>query len=1384
MPQANEPGTTGNIENIEENNAPGDKLPPRRRRRAASRPAGPPVTETQDVDAPAITAVDVMVTDIATAETDSTPEPEAAPARPRRRAVRKATSPAGSPKAVEPVEIVEAQVEEVAEAAPEVVEAAPARPRRRAVRKATSPAGSPKAVEPVEIVEAVENGESVEEAAAVAVAEPAPAAAPRGRTRRRASAPAGSPQTAEAVAEPGSVEEPVAVTDTSSADNVPEAEEEAETEPQAEAAPPARTRRRAVRKATAPAGAPKATGAAADTAESLSEPVAAATAAETAARTEPAAEAPAAEAEDAAPHGRRRRRVTASAGRPEFTGKDEEPVRKSRRATRPAVAVFQAPVFTEPMFQTPESAAAAAAASRHAEIEAEEEAGTVEEQPAAEAAPSAGSRRRRRRRGEAVEPEQTAPVAEEPVEEEHEPEPQDAGDAEHEAEVEGEGEGEETDEYGDRPTRRRRRGGRRRRRGENHEGEETPEQHGEEAAAADQAEDEREQAQETEAEEEEHETAASGTSSSRRRRRRRRRSGDLAADVEVGADDPERTVVKVREPRKKEEREPGTGFDEVQSIKGSTRMEAKKQRRREGREQGRRRVPIITEAEFLARREAVERVMVVRQNGERTQIGVLEDNVLVEHYVNKEQATSYVGNVYLGKVQNVLPSMEAAFVDIGKGRNAVLYAGEVNFEALGMAHGPRRIETALKSGQSVLVQVTKDPIGHKGARLTSQVSLPGRYLVYVPEGSMTGISRKLPDTERARLKTILKKIVPEDAGVIVRTAAEGASEDELRRDVERLQQQWDDIQKKAKGTSGSSAPTLLYGEPDMTVRVVRDIFNEDFSKVIVSGDDAWETIHGYVSQVAPDLTERLSRWTSEVDIFATYRIDEQLMKALDRKVYLPSGGSLVIDKTEAMVVVDVNTGKFTGQGGNLEETVTKNNLEAAEEIVRQLRLRDLGGIVVVDFIDMVLESNRDLVLRRLLECLGRDRTKHQVAEVTSLGLVQMTRKRVGQGLLESFSEACVHCNGRGVIVHMPQPASIGGGNGKRSKKRGRGGAVHEHEHGPEHVTEAPAEAAAEAAVGTGTAAEIETVAEVAAEVAAPVALPEPEFAPDEELYSSAAEAEAAAARGRGRRRTTRKATAPAGAPKAAKAPAAPVAEPEPEPAVVVEAGPVAEPEPVAEAPVAAEAPAAEAPKGRTRRRATRKATAPAGSPASAEPVEEVMTVLTPADAEASAAEAAQPEVVVVEAVAEPAPPRARRRVTRKVTAPAGSPAGADAAEVVVVTGSVVAEPEAVPAVSEEPATVPAEALESAAEISDGEAPEAEAPAKKTARKAVKKATAKKAATKKTAAKKTTTAKKTAAKKTVAKKTTAKKTTAKKATAKKTVAAEQSSQPSVSADTES
>jgi ribonuclease E len=502
-----------------------------------------------------------------------------------------------------------------------------------------------------------------------------------------------------------------------------------------------------------------------------------------------------------------------------------------------------------------------------------------------------------------------------------------------------------------------------------------------------------------------------------RRRRRKRRRGSVDGDV-VSPDDPPDTVVHVREPH--------NPADDVRAIKGSTRLEAKRQRRREGRESGRRRPPVITESEFLARRESVDRTMVVRQRGDRTQIAVLEDGVLVEHYVNRTTHASYVGNVYLGKVQNVLPSMEAAFVDIGKGRNAVLYAGEVNFDASGLEGQPKRIESALKPGQSVIVQVTKDPVGHKGARLTSQVSLPGRYLVYVPGASMTGISRKLPDTERTRLKQILKKVTPENAGVIVRTAAEGAAEAELDRDITRLAAQWESIEKKAKT---ATAPALLYGEPDLTIRVIRDVFNEDFGKLIVSGDDGWEIIDEYVRYVAPHLAERISRWddpdaedAEDDDVFAAYRIDEQLAKALERKVWLPSGGSLVIDRTEAMTVIDVNTGKFTGQGGNLEETVTRNNLEAAEEIVRQLRLRDVGGIVVIDFIDMVLESNRELVLRRLLECLARDRTKHQVAEVTSLGLVQMTRKRVGAGLLEAFSQQCECCNGRGVIVTLDAPA--------------------------------------------------------------------------------------------------------------------------------------------------------------------------------------------------------------------------------------------------------------------------------------------------------------------------------------------------------------------------
>ena len=567
--------------------------------------------------------------------------------------------------------------------------------------------------------------------------------------------------------------------------------------------------------------------------------------------------------------------------------------------------------------------------------------------------------------------------------------------------------GEELSEEEAKHRRRRRRGGRGRRRtgrevnDENEIDDEHDEQSEDSADSDDDSDDE----------------SAEDSTTAHRRRRRRRSNGD---DIEGEIIDPDgvKTVVKVRDARTPAH--PRRDADEAQ-ISGSTRLEAKKQRRRDTRDTVRRRAPIITEAQFLARRESVDRQMLVRQNGDRTQIAVIEDKILVEHYVNRASNTSYVGNVYLGKVQNVLPSMEAAFVDIGKGRNAVLYAGEVNWDAAGLADGtPKRIETALKTGQNVVVQVTKDPIGQKGARLTSQISLPGRYLVYVPGGGMSGISRKLPDNERTRLKQILKQLIPEDAGVIVRTAAEGVSEEELTRDVNRLRAQWEDIEQKttAAMTANSSAPALLYGEPDLTVRVIRDIFNEDFRQLTVQGDEAWDEVNAYLGHIAADLVTKLSHWTSEKDLFVEYRVEEQLAKALDRKVWLPSGGSLVIDRTEAMVVVDVNTGKFTGKGGNLEETVTKNNLEAAEEIARQLRLRDLGGIIVIDFIDMVLESNRDQVLRRLTECLGRDRTKHQVAEVTSLGLVQMTRKRIGQGLLEAFSTPCEQCHGRGVIIQL------------------------------------------------------------------------------------------------------------------------------------------------------------------------------------------------------------------------------------------------------------------------------------------------------------------------------------------------------------------------------
>lgn len=582
------------------------------------------------------------------------------------------------------------------------------------------------------------------------------------------------------------------------------------------------------------------------------------------------------------------------------------------------------------------------------------------------------------------------------------------------------------------------------------------------------------------------------------RRGRRRRGGSDDLDTRDQ-----------REPREQrdEPRQPRQRvveyITEPKAIKGSTRLEAKKQRRRDGRDAGRRR-PVVTEAEFLARRESVDRKMVVRSKNGRTQIGVLEDGVLVEHYVARNQDASLIGNVYLGRVQNVLPSMEAAFVDIGRGRNAVLYSGEVDWDGVETGNQPRRIELALKAGDRVLVQVTKDPVGHKGARLTSQISLPGRYLVYVPGGSMNGISRKLPDNERTRLKRILKEVLPESSGVIVRTAAEGATEDQLTRDVQRLTSQWEHIRKQVEN---QQAPALLHAEPDLLVKIVRDVFNEDFTKMLIQGEDAQRTIRAYLESVAPDLLERVESYEDETDPFDAFRITEQIEKALDRKVWLPSGGSLVIDRTEAMTVVDVNTGKFVGSGGNLEETVTKNNLEAAEEIVRQLRLRDIGGIIVVDFIDMVLESNRDLVLRRLIECLSRDRTKHQVAEVTSLGLVQMTRKKLGLGLLETFSEACDVCAGRGVIVHHDpvvkhRSSSNGNGNGNgngssQSNRRQRGGNGQSQSAAPAAVTTHSIPEGAKSALAQIAASTRTPNADEPAEAVAPVAEPTEATAPQE-----------------------------------------------------------------------------------------------------------------------------------------------------------------------------------------------------------------------------------------------------------------------------------------------
>ncbi|KIA63207.1 translation initiation factor IF-2 N-terminal domain-containing protein [Nocardia vulneris] len=823
----------------------------------------------------------------------------------------------------------------------------------------------------------------------------------------------------------------------------------------------------------------------------------------------------------------------------------------------------------------------------------------------------------------------------------------------------------------DQPRRRRRgRRGRGRGRGEQHsdaddendnDGEaesdtddEQPAEHADTAESTDTADDN--------ADADDDENAGDGSSRRRRRRRRRKVAGDSGDAADVTEDDPPNTVVHEREPRNKS-RSRATTVDEVQGITGSTRLEAKRQRRRDGREAGRRRPPILTESEFLARREAVDRVMVVREKAfpdhpTATQVAVLEDNILVEHFVTSTGSASMVGNVYLGKVQNVLPSMEAAFVDIGRGRNGVLYAGEVNWEAAGLGGKERKIEQALKPGDQVLVQVSKDPVGHKGARLTTQISLAGRFLVYVPGGTSTGISRKLPDTERKRLKEILRDIVPNDAGVIIRTASEGVAEEELARDVERLQATWRTIEKAAAGKN-DGAPKTLYEEPDLLVKVIRDLFNEDFSKLVIEGDRAWSTVEKYIGTVAPEMLARVARHENNgVDVFETYRIDEQLAKALDRKVWLPSGGTLVIDRTEAMTVVDVNTGKFTGAGGsNLEETVTRNNLEAAEEIVRQMRLRDIGGMIVVDFIDMVLESNRDLVLRRLTEALGRDRTRHQVSEVTSLGLVQMTRKKLGTGLVEAFSTTCEHCHGRGILVHAypvePSSGEDSAGRGTREsgsrRRRGR---------------DKGAAPAAPAAAANGTA-PAESEEDIAVKRAHPVALAMAAHHGEDAAHEESKAAESGAV-------DSEAGSAAAAADSAGQASAVetPVAEPE----HAIAADEVTEAV-TTEAVVAVPAQDEETEPAEVVEVETRTQAPVAPEPVAAEPKVSEPKIAEPQAAEAKVAEpktteprAAEPKVAepkaaenhaVTNGVPEPAPRTARRRrVARSVAAPAADSSGA------------------------------------------------------------------------------------------------------------------------------
>ncbi len=503
--------------------------------------------------------------------------------------------------------------------------------------------------------------------------------------------------------------------------------------------------------------------------------------------------------------------------------------------------------------------------------------------------------------------------------------------------------------------------------------------------------------------------AGDSTSPSRRRRGPRGGSGSRTGPQGGAAADPGAEVGTTAggNGRSRTKTKAMTVEEQV-AAGGPTRGIRSTRSRTGGRDGRRRREPQIVPPRIT------DKLMVITERGDRDQIAVLEEDVLVQHYVTRQGATSMVGNVYLGRVQNVLPGMEAAFVDIGRGRNGVLYAGEVNYRAEDLEGPAPRIEQVLKSGQAVMVQVTKDPMGGKGARLTAQISLPGRYLVFAPDQDLSGISRRLGDTERKRLKSILKTVKPAEHGVIVRTAAEGASEDAIVHDMKRLIGLWEDVQKQAKKVK---APAVLYEEPELTLRVFRDLFtDEEFKGLITDSPRIHERVLTYVRDIAPDLESKVTLHRGKLPAFEEHRIEEQIHKALDRKVWLPSGGYLIIERTEAMTIVDVNTGKSVGKT-NLEETVVNTNLEAAKEVARQLRLRDIGGIIVVDFIDMLLDKNKGKVESTMKEAMALDKTRSQVFEIGPLGLMQVTRKRVSSGLVESFSETCPTCEGRGILIN-------------------------------------------------------------------------------------------------------------------------------------------------------------------------------------------------------------------------------------------------------------------------------------------------------------------------------------------------------------------------------